>query len=268
MDEATKEAIRHKARSVIKTRMDEFIDDAKMRNAPMHAAILDAFESRLAGLGLTVESTLRISSWIHGLNTSMGSFFETVGNKLSGGKKRSFKNKNKTSLKVSTSQKQTIKNIWDDLKSGSADPNPKKEMSRIMKSRSSKMQKASDFTVDVFIEREKEIIAVEMKSVRPNKGESGGEKAKILEAKTALQNAFPKKKIIYITGYPFDPTSETPTGYDKDRFMAYLIGGKNYYANEEFMIGSELWDFLSGEKNTFEKILKIIEEVVVEIKGK
>ena len=52
---------------------------------------------------------------------------------------------------------------------------------------------ANGFTCDVFFADTHQITAIELKSVRPNAGESQGEKQKILEAKAASFKKFPDK---------------------------------------------------------------------------
>ncbi|PIW76638.1 MAG: hypothetical protein CO001_00400, partial [Candidatus Portnoybacteria bacterium CG_4_8_14_3_um_filter_40_10] len=75
------------------------------------------------------------------------------------------------------------------------------------------------------------------------------------------------KNIRYFIGFPFDPTSEEPTGYNKERFFNYLIEFKKYFAPEEVLIAKELWDFLSGGRKTMESILDVIAETVRGMKG-
>lgn len=119
-----------------------------------------------------------------------------------------------------------------------------------------------DFSADVFIEDNNSIIAIELKAVRPNSGEMRGEKLKILHGKAALINEFPNKKIKFFIGFPFDPTNvENETGYDKTRFMDSIINMNKYFDNEEVLLASELWDFLSGEEKTMEELLNIINSI-------
>lgn len=72
----------------------------------------------------------------------------------------------------------------------------------------------------------------------------------------------PEKDIKFYVGFPFDPTSPTPTGYDKDRFFNYLVEFKKFFSHDEVLIGGELWDHLSGQPNTMEEILEIIRKTV------
>lgn len=120
---------------------------------------------------------------------------------------------------------------------------------------------ATDFTADVFFEDDAQVVCLELKTVRPNKGVFKVEKEKILQAKAALKNKFPDKEIKFFFGFPFDPTSLTPTGYDKDRFMNNSVDFRKYLAQDDFLLAAELWDYLSGERETMETILKIINSI-------
>jgi hypothetical protein len=108
-------------------------------------------------------------------------------------------------------------------------------------------------------------VAIELKTVKPNSGGMKGEKQKILEGKAALFHLFPDKKIHFFFGFPFDPTvnpeNESVTSYNKARFLNSIVNAHKFCANDEFLVASELWDFLSGEKNTMESILFIINKI-------
>ena len=124
---------------------------------------------------------------------------------------------------------------------------------------------ALDFTADVYIEKGNEIIAIELKSVRPNSGEGRGEKQKILYAKAALKLQNPDKEVKFFMGFPFDPTAEEAMSYNKERFFEYLIEFKKFFAPEEILIAGELWDFLSGESGTMDDILEVVVETVSQV---
>lgn len=78
-----------------------------------------------------------------------------------------------------------------------------------------------------------------------------------------MQN--PNKKIRFLVGFPFDPTSPTPTDYDKTRFFKYLIEFKKFFAQEEVLIAGEFWDFLSGSTGTMEEILEVIRDTALQL---
>ncbi len=201
-------------------------------------------------------------SWLHGLNTTIGqSFFESVAHILSDGYKKDFTSNRNALLKVTQTQKRAISDIITELKNGTESPNLNRENNLIFNAATQPDLEANSFTVDVYVESSTKIIAIELKSVRPNAGEMGGEKQKILQAKAALYNAFPRKEINYYIGFPFDPTNDTPTGHNKARFLDYLVNGNKYFALDEVLLANELWDFLSGNSNTMEQILDIINTI-------
>ncbi len=236
------------------------------RNAPFHEAILECFQEQFKNLNIEIPRLIALTSWMHGLNTSLGSGFENIAHILSGGYKRQFTSE--FTLKIKESQSLTIDKILRDLKAGSVKPNLKSENDALISFGMNELEIASlGFTADVFIEKETEIIAIELKSVRPNSGEGRGEKQKILYGKAALQLMYPNHKIKFFVGFPFDPTSSSPTGYDKNRFFDYLIEFKKFFAQDEVLIASEFWNFLSGSKNTMEEILDVITETVAQVRG-
>lgn len=254
-------------KSILLRRIDNFPESgAEIRNAPFHKAFLECFKDRLEPLNIEIPYLLAISSWLHGLNTSLGTGFENISYILSNGYKREFTGIYK--LKVKKTQASQIENIIRDLKSGIHQPNLKRENLLIFNYPNTDREIDSlPFTVDTYIEKKDEIIAIELKSVRPNSGEGKGEKQKILYGKAALKLQNPNKTIKFFIGFPFDPTANKPTSYNKKRFFDYLIEFKKFFAADEVLIADELWDFLSGNKETMNDILNVIEKTVFQIKS-
>ncbi len=226
------------------------------RNAPFHDLILKAFDRQLKNISVPTPYLVAISSWMHGLSTSLGTGFESLAHILSGGYKRSFTRA--FTLKVKESQASSIEQIVRELKSG-IQPNIQRENNLIFNFQSKDQDVSSlEFTVDNYLETDSYIEGIELKSVRPNSGEGRGEKQKILYAKAAFKKMSPTKEIMYYIGFPFDPTSKTPTGSDKERFFDYLVKFKKFFHYDEVLLAAELWDHLSGEINTMEEIFDII----------
>lgn len=183
---------------------------------------------------------------------------------MSGGYKRNFSGSFK--LTVKQSQAEQVDQLVRDLKAGARKPNLDQENELLFNFDPVAAEVDSlPFTADVYIEKANEIIAIELKSVRPNSGEGRGEKQKILYAKAALSCANPGKDVKFLLGFPFDPTSDTATGHEKARFFNYLIEFKKFFAPEEVLIADELWDFLSGGSETMQQILEVIRKTVAEI---
>jgi len=262
-----KNRISEVVKDILLRRIENFPEvGAEIRNAPFHSAFLECFNDRLGSLNIETPYLVAIASWLHGLNTSLGTGFENISHILSGGYKRKFTDTYR--LKVKKSQADHIENIIRNLKAGTYSPNLERENELILNIDIGDQEIDSmPFTVDTFIEKENEIIAIELKSVRPNSGEGRGEKQKILYGKAALKLQNPDKNIRFIIGFPFDPTSTTPTNYDKERFFDYLIEFKKFFAHEEILIASEFWDFLSGSQNTMEEILDVIADTVAQVRS-
>lgn len=262
-----KNRISEVVKDILLRRIENFPEiGAEIRNAPFHSAFLECFNDRLSSLNIETPYLVAIASWLHGLNTSLGTGFENISHILSGGYKRKFTDF--AALKVKRGQANHIENIIRDLKADVYLPDLNRENNLVLSFDNSDEEINSlPFTIDTYIERENEIIAIELKSVRPNSGEGRGEKQKILYGKAALKLQNPNKNIKFLIGFPFDPTSPTSTGYNKERFFNYLIEFKNFFAHEEVLIAGELWDFLSNSQNTMEEILDVIAETVTQVRS-
>ena len=262
-----KNRISEVVKDILLRRIENFPEvGAEIRNAPFHTAFLECFNERLGSLNIETPYLVAIASWLHGLNTSLGSGFENISHILSGGYKRKFTDSYR--LKVKRTQAEHIENIIRDLKAGTHLPDLTREDKLVLTFTPQDAEIDSlPFTVDTFIEKDNEIIAIELKSVRPNSGEGRGEKQKILYGKAALKLQHPDKKVRFLVGFPFDPTSPTSTGFDKTRFFDYLIEFKKFFAQDEILIASEFWDFLSGGHNTMEEILDVIADTVNQVRG-
>jgi hypothetical protein len=249
-------------KKILLSRTDSFpTDNSTNRNAPFHDAFLSAFEEQLRPHNIPTPKLVAIASWLHGLSTSLGSGFESIAHVLGGGYKRQFTNQ--YTLEITKAQSAIINGLINKLKR-EGNPDLETENAAIFADEvlAGERENALGFTADIYREAGTLIEAIEMKSVRPNSGEGRGEKAKILNAKAAFKLISPGKDIKYFVGFPFDPTSPTPTGFDKDRFFNYLVEFKKFFSPDEILIGSELWDHLSGQENTMDSILNIIKDTV------
>ena len=197
---------------------------------------------------------------MHGLSTSLGaSFFERVAHILSGGEKKAFTKKKKTLLEITRKQQEVISDIMSKLKKGDILPSSSNEQ-HILKNASLQGDKieADDITIDVFWDDGKKIVAIELKTVKPNFGIMRDEKRQILETKSAFSLKYPNKEIDFYIGFPFDPYSPSPTESNKDNFLKMIVGGEKYFALDEVLLANELWAFLSGEETAMQQILDII----------
>jgi hypothetical protein len=259
MTESQKELIAVEVIRTLYSQFDKFPgEEINNRNAPFHEAFLNAFTGELEGKVASIPIFISLASWMHGLNTSLGqSFLEKTSHILSHGQKKEFTNAKRNLLKISSNQRLIINNVITELSNGDRIPDRQLE-NDIFVSENNLDIDATEFTVDIFIEDSQQITCIELKTVKPNKGIFKVEKQKILEAIIALKNKYPDKSINYFLGFPFDPLSDAPTGYDKSRYMDYSVGFRKYFAENEFLLSAELWNYLSGENGTMEYILEII----------
>lgn len=262
-----KEKISIEVIKTLVTRFDNFPENASNnRNAPFHEAFLNAFSDKLNGKVSDTPFFISLSSWLHGLNTTLGQiFFENIAQHLCNGEKREYTSKRLGNLSITQSQRNHIAQIIADLSNTTTTPNLAADNSLLFANYNDAVINAMDFSADVFIEDTNTITAIELKSVKPNSGEMKGEKQKILEGKAALYRQFPGKQIHFYIGFPFDPTvnpkEESITSYDKTRFLGSIINMTKYFASNETLVASELWDMLSGQQNTMEEILQIINTI-------
>ena len=261
MDANKKQRIALEVIKVLKTRFDSFPTDVQLvRNAPFHKAFLKAFSAKISESGIDTNKLITLNSWIHGLNTTLGqSFFENVANILCDGDKRKFSGE-----KIYEMQAKQISEIMTDLKNGIEEPNVERENHLLDSNNYGDLIDAQAFTADCFFVEQDRVVAIELKSVRPNSGEMRGEKQKILVGKAVLKRLYPDKDVYYYFGFPFDPLSREETGYDKEAFMNSIIEFKKFCAKDELLIADELWSFLSGEYNTMQRILDIIKSISTE----
>lgn len=250
------------------TRFDTFPEDASNnRNAPFHEAFLSAFSDKLEENVSDIPFFISLSSWMHGLNTTLGqTFFENVAHHISIGEKREYTSKRLGNLPISQTQRNNIAKIMADLSTSSEIPDLNSENQLLFQNvDSDTIISAMDFATDVFIEDTDSVTAIELKSVKPNSGEMKGEKQKILEGKAALFHKFCGKQVYFYIGFPFDPTvnkeNDSETSFDKNRFLGQIINMNKYFDPRETLIASELWDFLSGDTETMDQILKIINSI-------
>jgi hypothetical protein len=231
-------------------------------HSPFHKAFLNVLKPKL-DMEVNKPNFILSDSLLYDMNPSLWqTFFENVAHILSDGEKREFTDKKRKRLTITARQRDIVSAIMSDLKNSVRTPNQSEEDERLLATPNDGEEiDAQDFTADNFVETDEYIEAIELKSVRPNSGEMQGEKRKILTAKAALRKQYPLKNISFYFGFPFDPWSAVPTGHNKDLFLQKLIEGKKYLDPNEVLLASELWDKLSGQSNTMEQLLQIINSI-------
>ncbi len=117
ISELQKEKIAIQVIRTLYTQFEKFPDDvSNNRNAPFHEAFLSAFAGKLEDKVSSIPIFISLSSWMHGLNTSLGqSFFENVAHLLCNGTKKEFTTNKNSLLQLTEKQKVKIAKIITDL---------------------------------------------------------------------------------------------------------------------------------------------------------
>ncbi len=268
IDTLKQERIALEVIQVLKTHLDKLQGVLPEEStSPFHQSFQTAFENLLAKQSL-LSGFINLSREIpiefeNEDEENEQDFFGNVARILSDGQRKEFSEQRKPRpiLKLSPSQKRAVSTIVTELSNGARKPNVDDENELIFAADDVETIAATDFTADVFYQDAGQIICLELKTVKPNKGVFKYEKDKMLEAKAALRNKYPNREIRYYLGFPFDPLSQTPTGYDKERFARYSVDFRKYIAPDEFLLAAELWDFLANSERTMELILEIINAI-------
>lgn len=98
-------------------------DDSNNRNAPFHESFLKEFSDKLNETVSTSPFFISLSSWLQGLNTTLGqTFFENVAHHLCNGEKREYASKKLGNLEIAHAQKDNINKIITDLSNSTTTP--------------------------------------------------------------------------------------------------------------------------------------------------
>jgi hypothetical protein len=214
------------------------------------------FHTRLLG-----KDRLALFSFIHSLNTNFGTtIFEPVALALA-------KNKHKSALKqqvagnvISYEAQIVIQEIMDKLTTGFCSPNKELEIEAIREvCQKGKMVKVKPTKIDLkIIDNNDYTYLIDIKTVKPNKGNFKEFKRTLLEwvAVTLANN--PEQKVNTLIAIPYNPYEPHP--YNRWT-MVGMIDIKN-----ELLVAEEFWEFLGGQ-NSYVEILKVFEQVGIEMRG-
>src|SRR3989338_10748362 len=195
-------------------------------------------------------------SFMHSINTSLGmSVYEGVSVILAKPISEVAKRNVKVEGMLSPAQKEAISKIVNELREGIRKVNQEKESAEVLKAdaKGGKNQKDNQIA-DFFMKRDNKEYYFEIKTVKPNIDVFTKSKVKLLEWTARKQ-----KPIKAILAFPYNPYHPEP--YSRFTEQGVVEHGK------EFMIAEEYWDFVGG-KGTYEKLLKIFDEVGKEFKEK
>src|SRR3989338_55406 len=119
---------------VLFTRFEKFPEDASSnRNAPFHTSFLNAFTDKFQGKVSNLPFFISLSSWLHGLNTTLGqTFFENAAHILSDGENREYTSKKLGNLPIDKKQKENVNEIITNLSIGKSVPSLPAENKKLL----------------------------------------------------------------------------------------------------------------------------------------
>jgi len=205
---------------------------------------------------------IRESSFFHSCSTTIGvTLFQNIAYLIAKGNQTFKKVEAPWDIKGSFSNeaKSIIEDIIFDLGRKQDDPenripNIEKEIQEVLKvaseSGSISTQRADLFLVD----SKNNEIYIEIKTIKPNKGESEKIKRTLLKI-VALRN----KPVSVFCGIAYNP-------YEPEEF-AWPLPLNYLKLGEDLLVGKQFWDFLGGD-GIYEELLDVFEETGKELKDK
>lgn len=208
------------------------------------------FHTRLLG-----KDRLALYAFIHSLNTNFGtSIFEPVAISLSEGNFKKATKQIKAGETISEEALYEIQKIMDNLTVANCKPDKNKEIETIRKAcQKGKMRKVKPTKVDIYLESKKgELILIDLKTVKPNKGAFKEFKRTLLEWVAVSLYKKPDLDIKTLIAIPYNP-------YEPKPYSRWTIAGMLDLENK-LKVAKEFWDFIGGE-GAYEELLNCFERV-------
>ena len=213
------------------------------------------FHHRLLG-----KDRMALYSFIHSLNTKFGtSFYEPVAIALARGRFKVAKTQVKPASEISTQAHQKIQTIIDRLGTADRDPDKPLEIQEIREvCRTGTLDKVKLTQVDIWLENYAgELFFLDLKTVKPNKGNFKEYKRTLLEWTAAELARDPEVVVNTIIGIPYNP-------YEPKPYERWTLKGMLDLQND-ILIAEELWDFIGGE-GTYLDLLAAFEKAGIELR--
>lgn len=214
------------------------------------------FHIRLLG-----RDRMALFSFIQSINTILGtSVFEQVAAIIASPNFRRVINQYKEfDNTISDSAQSVIQTILDDLRAARITPNKINEISEILRvAQTGRIRTIRRPRIDLFLEaHDGTEYYFDLKTAKPNRDDIIGFKRKLLEWVAIRGSVKPNVKIYTGLAIPYNPYEPEP--YDRWTFQGM------FDLNNELKVAKEFWDFLGG-KDTYEELLRIFEDVGVELR--
>lgn len=213
------------------------------------------FHHRLLG-----QDRMALYSFIQSLNTTFWvSIYEPVAVALASERFKVVKTQVKPSDRISTGAHQQIQTIMDELGVSDREPDKSTEIEEIREvCRKGILNQVKLTQVDIWLENyEGELFLIDLKTVKPNKGNFKEFKRTLLEWAAAELVKEPEVVVHTMIGIPYNP-------YEPKRYERWTLKGM-LDLDREVLIAEELWDFLGGN-GSYTELLDAFEMAGIELR--
>lgn len=213
------------------------------------------FHYRLLG-----KDRMALFSFIQSLNTTFGvSIYEPIAVALASERFRVAKTQVKPANRISTEAHQKIQIIMDELTVSGREPDKSAEVQEIREvCLAGTLNEVKLTQVDIWLESyEGELFLIDLKTVKPNRGNFKEFKRTLLEWTAAELARDPEVIVNTMIGIPYNPYEPKP--YERWTMKGMLD------MDYEVLVAEELWDFLGGE-GSYADLLDAFEQAGIELR--
>ena len=193
---------------------------------------------------------MALFSFIHSLNTTFGTaIFEHVAKEIAEGVFDEVKLQHSLEGTFSSGAQAVITDIMNGLSGSTISPDHKSEMERIAEvAKEGKLVKKDDMPlVDVFLSNKNKVFLIDLKTVKPNKGDGREYKRTLMEWSAASMYRNPNASVEAIIAMPYNP--DHPKEYERWTLVGML---ENHV---QLLVGPEFWNFLAGGEDIYDDLV-------------
>lgn len=213
------------------------------------------FHTRLLG-----KDRMALYSFIQSLNTNFGtSIFEPVAEELALQNFDVVKRQVEAGSIITKEAQRVIQDIMDSLESGNSKPCKADEMQKILAvAKSGEVSEIKPTKVDLFLQKDKNVYLIDIKTAKPNKGGFKEFKRTLLTWVASFAHNNPNIDIHTLIAIPYNP-------YEPKPYQRWTMAGM-LDLDSELKVASEFWNFLGGN-SSYEVLLEAFEEVGCEMRN-
>lgn len=244
MQQSIKEQIKIRLQNVLRKKFTDYKPESNFM----------PFHTRLLG-----KDRMALYSFIQSLNTNFGtSIFESVAEVLA---KQNFdvvQRQVEAGNIITKEAQRVIQDIMDSLESGDCKPCKDSEIKRILQvAKSGEVSKIKPTNVDLFLQKDRSVYLIDIKTAKPNKGGFKEFKRTLLTWIASFAYGNDNFDIHTLIAIPYNP-------YEPKPYARWTMAGM-LDLDSELKVASEFWDFLGGN-SSYELLLEAFEEVGCEMR--